>query len=160
MKKTIHFLITACLLASLLTGCSIFHLGGMRHPVSCYYPRATFTYEGHDSVLLAEQKEASGHDSDLQYLMRMYLQGPVSAELLSPFPAGTQLLDVQIEEQTMILSLSREFLRLENSDLTLAGACLIKTAQGFADVNSLRILCKDPDGQNVEFFFRSSDFQF
>lgn len=94
-------------------------------PVTLYYPRLEYTVGKEDSVIASELREADGLTR--AEWVTSYLNGPESSELGNPFPAGTELIDLQQEEDTVYLILSDAFAALSGIDLTIACTCLART---------------------------------
>lgn len=140
MKRTIC-LVLALLLFSSLWGCHYSESGDILEPVEFFYPRKTdhFIYGSEDGVLATEVREASGHTGDLNYLLSMYLRGPQSEALRSPFPAGCTLEEVRSGGNTLCIVLSEEFTALEGTELTLACASLARTCMSLTDAQRIRI---------------------
>ena len=110
--------------------------------VTYYYVRneSEYLYGISDGVLVGESREAAGHVDDLRYLLILYLHGPVSDNLTSPFPAGTKLVELTREDDALTVQLTSMFTILEGTDLTLACACLARTCFALTDVETVTIL--------------------
>lgn len=138
MKRICTLLLTLCMLVC-LCACGTAD-ETVKAPVDFYYPRVNLTYWENDSVIASEVREAYGHTEDLNYLVLLYLRGPASQELYSPFPANTGLAGLEQKNQTLTITLSgislSEQSRLQTS---LACACLAKTCFALADVTSVRV---------------------
>lgn len=118
-----------------------------------YYPRSfdKDQYNSFQPVIAPDSREPVA-GKDLRYLIQLYMEGPVSEELYSPFPEGLRLLGLILEEDCITISLSQEYLSLEGIDLTLAGACLAKTCFSLSDVSRIRVQC----GTKIWDYHRSS----
>lgn len=127
MKRGICILLALALLS--LTGCAN-DTGRFQEPVSFYYVREEFTYGTADGVIAGEIREAAGLSGDRRQLLNRYLEGPDSAELISPFPAGVRVVELKAEESRLTVVVSDAFAQLTGLDLTVACACLTKTAIG------------------------------
>ena len=79
---------------------------------------AALATEGRD--LPPEAEEAEG-------LLTLLLAGPEGSALRSPFPAGTALRGVRVEESTAYVDLSEAYGGLTGVDLTLADGCVVLT---------------------------------
>lgn len=139
MKRIICLMLVSAFL--LLSGCYYSESGDILEPVEFFYPRTTdhFVYGALDGVLAAEVREGSGHLGDLNYLITMYLRGPLDKELRSPFPSGCKLEEVRSGGNMLCLVLSSEFTELENTELTLACAALAKTCLSLSGMERIRI---------------------
>lgn len=134
MKRLICMILIAVLLA-VFPGCS--EADG--DSVSFYYLRTELSYGTEDGVIAPEARAVSGSHEDLTYLLRLYLEGPLTDMMTSPFPVGTQLISVELKEGTLLLELSGEFAALEGIDLTMAGACLASTCFALTDTEAVQI---------------------
>lgn len=121
MRKMICLLLA---IALLLSGC-----GGasLKTPGNFYYRLSDIAYNSADGVIAPEVRELDGLTEDPEALMEVYLKGPESRELESPFPRNTTLEEWSMEDTTMTLTLSREFSSLSGLDLTIACACITRT---------------------------------
>lgn len=148
MKRTICLMLVLVFL--LLSGCHYSESGDILEPVEFYYPRVTkhFVYGAQDGVLTAEVREASGHVNDLSYLITMYLRGPQSANLRSPFPADCKLEEIRTGGNTLCIVLSGEFAELEGLEQTIACAALAKTCLSLSQMQRIRI---DSTSENKTF---------
>lgn len=96
-------------------------------PVDFYYRRAELTYEGSDGVISPEQREALGHESDLDWLLAQYFSGPVTEALTLPFRRGLHPVAWTQEDGVFTLTVSQELGELSGIDLTVACACIAQT---------------------------------
>lgn len=143
MRRFAAVLLSICLLAG-SSGCALFG-SDIKEPAEFFYPRNTVVYGTADGVITSETREVSGHQNDLNYLLALYLQGPLDEGLRSPFPAGCTLVEVRVFNERMIVTLDARFTALKDMDLTVACACLAKTCLGLADVNEVQIISNSPD---------------
>lgn len=97
----------------------------------------TVRYGEADGLIAPVTREIASEDLD--YLLQLYLDGPVEENYVSPIPRGTRLLSVRWDEDTLVLELSREFSALDNIHLTLAGACLAATCHAMTGTESIRV---------------------
>lgn len=140
MKRLICMLLITALLA-VFPGCS--EADG--DSVSFYYLRTELSYSTEDGVIAPEARAISGSREDLNYLLRLYLEGPLTDMMTSPFPVGTQLISVEQEDSSLLLELSGEFAALEGIDLTMAGACLASTCFALTDAEAVQITAGTPE---------------
>lgn len=145
MKKTACLLLAAVLLLS-LWGCSF--SGSGKEPIEFYYLRSTFVYGAEDGVITSETRESSGHGGDLQYLLSLYLRGPLDEKLVSPFP-DCRIVEIRRDSKALRLTFDAAFAQLEDIDLTLACACLAKTCFGLSDAHQIKIDAEAPDGNSA-----------
>lgn len=136
MKRILPLLLSVCLL---LCGCNAFG-GRINEPVTFYYIRNEYQYgNSQENVILGELREASGHRSNVNYLMAMYFLGPISEELHSPLPKDASLLSVTEREETILVEISDTTDTLSDIGFSLAGACLTMTCLEITDAQSITI---------------------
>lgn len=142
MKQFFALLIAACTLLT-LSGCS-----GQEESVFFYYVRSEFLPGAADGVIAAEPREVTG-ERGFNYTLRLYLEGPVSDQYVSPFPSGLRLLSTKQEQDVAQVFLSEEFSALEDIDLTVACVCLANTCFALADVQQVQIITSSPEEDQV-----------
>lgn len=121
-------------LAMLLCGC------GMDEKANFYYRRVEFQYDAPDAVIAAESRDISGHSDDPEFLLSLYLMGPMDAELVSPFPSGTKLIALEYTEERLTITLSDFTGSLSDSEYTLACACIALTGMDLYGTDAVTIL--------------------
>ncbi len=134
-------------------------------PVNFYYLRIQdpngLVHGTADSVVLGEVREALGLRSDLTALLDLYLLGPETPAVRSPFPEGTGLVGWELDQGVLQISLTSEFTALKDLDLTLACACLTRTCLELVQADSVQILSQDPDsGASVSVTLSPDDLIF
>ena len=134
-----HIISVFLLIAAFLTGCETKEVKNIENSVNFYYLRQSNTYGAVDSVFLAEARELSNVDLEPSVLLKHYLEGPQSTELVSPFPDKLQLVSFSVEDQRAYITLSNELTELDNFSRTLACACITKTILEITNVNSVEI---------------------
>lgn len=108
-------------------------------PGRFYYLRSEVGFDGSDGVISSESRELSGLTDDPTALLKDYFEGPRSRDLRSPFPRQTQLLECSIQNNTLLLELDASFADLSGIDLTLACACIAKTAFEHLNVSEIHL---------------------
>jgi hypothetical protein len=98
----------------------------MGKPVQFYYRNADISFESSSTVILSETIDCEGLESHVQCL-QLYLQGPSSDRLVSPFPDGLQLRSVHMEGQDLIVVMSEELAQLSGLELMIACGCIAST---------------------------------
>ena len=136
MKRLILFLLAGILIFS-LAACG---QDVQDSHISFYSPRAEFDHGIPHGVMAPEIREISGHHDDLRYLIALYLQGPSDPDLRLPFPSGTILVDLVVENKIAIITLSSTVAMLDNVNRTIACACLAETCFAISDVQQVQIL--------------------
>ena len=135
MKRLICTLLAASLLLSLLSGCG----QEMKEPVIFYYRKDAYE-EKMVSPIAGEEREVAGHRDNLKYLLTFYLMGPISQELASPLPQGTQLQSINQSSEELTIEISDTASTLSDSAFSLACACLSMTCMGLANVENVTIV--------------------
>lgn len=124
---------------------------------SFFYLRTSDTIDfGQSEALVAPvAREISGQSAELNYLLRLYFEGPTEEGFQSPFPQGTRLIKASLDGEQLILEVSTHFSVLENIRLSLAGACLTATCHELAGVDTVQVLCGEES-----YSFNRSDYTF
>ena len=135
MKRLICLML--CFLMTLLSGCHSESTG----ETAFYYCRdpQQHQYFEDGSVIHAEYRDLLGHRDDLQYMVGLYLAGPMEEGLLSPFPKTTRLLSIQKEQDEIIVELSEHGQTIPDSAFSLACACLTLTCVNFTDCQTVTV---------------------
>ncbi len=136
MKKLVSLILLACMLFT-LSSCS--EQTQPESPVTFYYRRANVSYTSGSSIVDSEQREGKGHASDITFLLKEYLQGPISQELVSAIPENTKLIKFSQSENSAQVLLSDGFARLSSLDLTICCACITLTVIGLTGVETVQI---------------------
>ena len=103
-----------------------------------YYPVADLTQTGIDVAIQSEPRKEQVYT--LEEMLSVYFKGPVSDSLLSPFPAGTEVLNITEEEGELVLELSGEYFTLSGVELSLAACCLVNTVCEYASVDGITVV--------------------
>lgn len=150
MKNTLCLLLAALIFT--LAGCG----SSDGDSVSFCYLRGEFTYGAEDSVIVSEQREISSRSEDLNYLLNLYLAGPLEDAYRSPFPKGTRLQEISRDADTLHLWISEEFASLETVRMSLAGACLASTCFQLTDAAAVHIYSGEPGSKPLIALTRES----
>ncbi len=125
MKKILCAFLAVLLLCA-LTGCNK-EKSELREPVKFYYCLSDPAYGAAPGVIGHEARESAGHAQDFSYLLDVYLAGPESYTLRTPFPTGTALTGFSLDGKSAAVQLSTSFAKLSGISLTLACACITLT---------------------------------
>lgn len=136
MKRILCLILTAGLL---LSGCA-FSGERIKDPVTFYYPRREYRYGTADGVIAPEQREASGHREDLDYLLALYLIGPTNEALYSPISRGVGFLKIGQQDAAVTLELTDTTQSMTEAEFTLACACLTMTCLSITDAQSVTVV--------------------
>ena len=134
MRKTICLVLALLLLST--CGCK------NKEDVHFFYPRTEIRYDVADGVITSEPRDIGADDIDLTYTLKLYLEGPISQDLRSPFPRGTSLESLSYAGGQLFLVLSEPFAALENLDYMIASACLASTCFDLTDAETVTIKTK------------------
>lgn len=136
MKKRL----AVCLILILcLAGCSWLR-NDFEDTMIFYYRRAEYSYHAQEPVIVGERREVTGHRENTDYLVSMYLMGPLNKELSSPFPAGTRMVQTHLEEGKLSIELTDTGSALTDIRFSLACACLSKTFMELENVSSVTVI--------------------
>ena len=133
MKKLICILLSLAMLTGLL-GCQGPEL---LSPGSFYYYRTDTAFSGTDGVLAPEVRELHGIEKDLDAILALYCQGPVTRGLENPIPKGCAVPTYTLSEDTLILHFSRQLADLSGMELTITAGCLARTLLPLVGVRTL-----------------------
>jgi hypothetical protein len=113
-----------------------------------YYLRDpdSYLYGSPEGVVSYEHRDITGHEDELNYLLMLYLKGPLDKSLESPFPEGSRILQLSKRSGKLYVLLNSNFANLKGMDLTLACVCLARTCFALSDAQSIRITAKTADG--------------
>ena len=108
------------LIALFLCGCS----SKVKAPF--YYCRANFQEEPLESIIDSENRDITGHEHQLDFLISLYLMGPSNKDFVSPFPADVQLQKTHVTgtKLTVVLTNMED---ISDSRFTIASACMALT---------------------------------
>ncbi len=135
MKKGIVLLLVISLV---LCGCSSSRTE--EETVAFYYPVLEMDYSIGASYLQAEIRSKAVTGYVLTDILNLYLQGPLDRYIYSmPFQHNTKVHALAIENGVMQLTLTRGFATYTGLQLTIACACIAKTAMELTGVDSVRI---------------------
>lgn len=140
MKRFFILLFSLSLLLS-LCGC-VLQETTAEDPILFYYERNVgepdkYLYGTADGVIAPEEREVSSRTDDLNFLLTMYLEGPVSDNLVSPFPRNATLEDILWDDRSLIVTVTGSFSDMTDLDMTLAGAALSSTCFGLTDAQTV-----------------------
>jgi spore germination protein GerM len=108
-------------------------------PVNFYYRSTSDSYGTQTDVICFEQRESFGHEEDYAYLINSYLQGPTTEKQVSPFPAGTTLVSLDLVKDKVIVVLSSHISLLSGAELSIACTCLAKTLHEMTGMKGVQI---------------------
>ena len=137
MKKLLSALLSICLIMCLF-GCH--QESDTPQGTPFYYCKKDPSYQ-EDSTALTAEYRTDALDQSFNEVMEIYLQGPQSAALYSPFPDDLRLIGVHQENGVIYLTFSRELSQLSGLSLTMACSCITLTALTLTGANQAEIRC-------------------
>ncbi len=102
-----------------------------------YYCVSSPSYGQGSTAITQEYRD--GIPSDLMEALQVYLEGPESADLVSPFPADLTIVSAIQEGAIVYLTVSMEMTALRGLDLTMACGCLTLTTLALTDAEQVQI---------------------
>lgn len=126
------------LLALSMALCACAFPGSHEGQTAFYYPVAASSYTMEEAYIQPEYRQIT--DTELAQLLRVYLLGPQDNQSFSsPFPAGTGLVSVSMEDGLLDVTLSTGFSACTGLELTIACACLTMTCLELTQAETVRI---------------------
>lgn len=163
-KKTM--VILGSLLALILLICLGVPQKDLSGTVTFYYARKDFAYGTPDGAIGSELREVRGHEHDLNYLLALYLEGPLDENLRSPLPGKSRvrILDLETVGDALHITLSDLSNAMTDSEFTMASACLTKTCLEILNVQAVLIESGDRSVRmnpaNLQFYDESTSVLF
>lgn len=111
----------------------------LRSPVAFYYRTRDVSFDTDAGIISCEYRDGFGHEEDYVYLVEQYLNGPVSENCISPFPAGTTLVQLDFITNKVLIVLSSHISLLSGPELTIACTCLAKTVLEMTGMKEVKI---------------------
>ena len=136
MRKMLCLILAFSLL--FLTGCKQ-EEPEIEVPVKFYYCAREVTFHNEHGVFQYEQREAKDLMDDYVALMNLYLSGPVSEHLISPFPRRLTATAVSVNGSNVTIALSSTIAILTDIRLTKACACIALTLFDLKQANTVTI---------------------
>ncbi len=135
MKRLFAFALVLCLLFSMI-GCR--HKRDEAARIAFYYCVVQPAYSTGSTAISAEYRGGI-EDVPLAQTLGLYLDGPLSADLRSPFPHGLRLLEAKLSGSTVHLTVSQELAELTGLELTMACGCLALTTMALTEAQQVEI---------------------
>ena len=124
MKKLRIFL-SIILLVAMLTGCALSKPNASK--VTFYYSRGEFSFGTEDSVIVSEERDITGHEGEMFYILSLYLMGPLDEDLTSAFPTNTRLVRYSASDGRLTVELTSVDDIMSDAEFSLACSCLSLT---------------------------------
>ena len=125
----------------LLTGCS----SPQREDTIFYFCRSPeqYRYFEEDGVIYSESRDLMNHRNDLRYMISLYLAGPMTEGVVSPFTKATRLISAELRNNAVYIELSGHNNILTDSEFSLACACLTLTCMDYMACEQVTITSGD-----------------
>ena len=133
-----RFILLLLICVMLFSGCSLLS-PEKREAVLFYYPRAEYQPGQSDGAVVAEERDGTGHITDPDYLLRLYLTGPHREGLISPFPEDVQLTNIRTGKNIVTINLSGSPEALSEAEKIMAYSCLTLTCLNIFEQDSIMI---------------------
>ena len=149
MRRLLRLSALALVCLALMPGCAATSRSAESGtPVSLYYEyQNADQVEDLESIIGVEKR--SVNVLSLWDFLDIYFKGPVSEDMISPFPAGTSVQAIQYTNSIPTLTLSGEYFSLMGIDLSVACCCLSKTVCEFTGRSSV-ILVDETESIRME----------
>ena len=137
-------------------------------PFFFYYRKTVTDFSSENGLIASELRDLGTAIYSDYELFSLYFQGPLSEELTSPIPRGTELRSAERSGDTLILQLVQASAAGSGIDQSILDACLLKTALQLEGVRRIRIHVEDRAGlllrekslsENDVMFYDSGEIQ-
>ncbi len=135
MKRLLSFILIACVLIC-ICGCKQETQKQQGSPFY-YCVRELDFHPG--SAALAVEYRADVPQNTLIQAIEIYLNGPLSPDLQSPFPEDLRLIGVYQEDETIYMTFSPELSQLSGLELTMVCGCVTLTVLSLTDAKQAEI---------------------
>ena len=136
MNRLICILLVALFLLAFCS-CSTTQESQQSNTLNFYYCNSNAMQNLDTYVIATEERNPKEFSDALDVLLNEYFKGPVSSELLSPFPSDLKVESIVQSNTHIQITLSSVFSNLSDVDHSLACACLTKTVHeltGFENI--------------------------
>ena len=130
MKRILAVLL---ILALILPGCAV------KDRANFYYCRKEYQYKAQDSVIVSEKRDISGHENNLEFLVSLYLMGPLDAEYSLPFPENVKLKGIYFSNDYLTIELTHAD-ALSDAEFSLACACMALTCLELTEAKTVSVI--------------------
>lgn len=149
MKKMLAVILLTALLVGLCACERIQAQGELVQPFDFYYRAAETDFSSSTGSIGVETRDLGATALTDEALITLYLQGPESEDLLSPFPPNVRLVEVRTSAALINVKLSSEYANLQGIDASIADACITKTLLGLGSGRRVRIASVDEEGAEL-----------
>lgn len=107
--------------------------------VQFYYIKNDPEFGSEEPLLISVPRTITAEEDTPEAIIRLYLNGPTSYDCISPFPGGTELVEMYVESNRAGLVLSPHIGTLSPVNQTIAYACLTKTVIELTGVSTVQL---------------------
>ena len=107
--------------------------------LSFYYCKSETSYGFNAATVTVETRKERINPLDYAQIITTYLNGPKTDYLRTPFPQGTELVSINVDQGVCNITLTVHLSELTGIELTVACACLAKTASGVTGCAKVQI---------------------
>lgn len=132
-----------CLIICLALSLSACGSDPLNQPGSFYYLRSSTAFHSSDGVIAPEERELQGIAGNLDAILELYCDGPITPQLELPLPPGTRVMSHTLKDGELTLHFDESLADLEDIDLTLAAACLARTFLPLANADTMILTAGD-----------------
>ena len=134
-------ILSVVLVLVLLSGCTsaIAQRPQMINPIDFYYCRQDAAFGSETGALGYETIELGRTDMTVEEILALYLQGPISDTLRSPFPKELACTGATLDGGVLTLRLNDAYGALSGVECSLVSACLTMTLTQIKFVDSVRV---------------------
>lgn len=154
MRK-LSLLLCFVLLIQMLYGCAS-KKEELQQPVTFYYANKAISYNTPDAVIGNEIREGASFHT-LEDLLHVYLNGPLSSELLSMIPKGVALQSCVVEGNIAHIYLNTQFAELSGIKLTTVCSGILLTVNEYTGIQTVAIRAENAKLDDKEVFLLSID---
>ena len=131
MRRAAALTLTLALLLGLLSGCYRANQETEGQGVELFYRSAEDSYTSPTGVLASERRVLTPKARTLEEFLSLYLQGPQSESLVSPFPKELHVISAREEGDGVRVILDDSFAALGTAGMSVAAACLARTLYAY-----------------------------
>ncbi len=132
------------LIAFTLCGCTE-HKNAHSVPVKFYYLSRDPQDPSRSGLIKSQTREGYGYSGDLYRLLELYIAGPETATMSSPFPTGTRIESVNAEGSEAYITFNSIYTLLSGYQLTVANVCLAQTLFDNTELHTVHIRVMDTE---------------
>ena len=137
--KLLRRILPVILLLTLMSGCTLPKHPGSKVPF--YYSRNEFAFGSEDSVIVSEQRDIAGHEGELNYILSLYLMGPLDEDLTAVFPSSIRLLRYTKGDNHLTVELTPIESNMSDVEFSLACSCLSITCMELVGCSHVTVIC-------------------